>query len=308
MNVIIEFKTSYKEIMSNFLTCSGKLNDISDYVNENDTLTENGTRLLLRNLVETENPHKQIRKQIQLRLILEKIPRAVIYEFDRHPVGCAKADVEFFSVDNIPTIQSTRYSLHSIANDDRIPELSFLHKCENLYTYFVDRPDNEFLFIRSIVSEYFFIPDTFRRDYDSRLWIAQRLIELINIKGYKLLGMSNDDLKKYINEYMYANTITCSTNVEWLYNFLQQRLDKDKVFPLMYQLAKKIYNSIPEKYKLLFKIYKYQKPVLLKPIKKSIVQLINNVETDKINKIILLDNLKELQRFLDKNLIEKIEL
>lgn len=214
---------------------------------QNMFLGENDKRIIYQYLVDTENPHKQLRKTISIDYEIYNVTRALLQEFARHPMG------------NPFVVKSTRYALHRIAKDDRIGN--------DLIEF---EPED-------IVADYYFIPENDFVEPDEKLnWIENRLYDLEQIKYYKTVhNMKNDQLKKYVNDYFLTN-ITGNISGEALWNLLKQRLDNVAWYQFQ-DLAKEMYNQIPDEWKPLFKVFKYQKLNLgtdnLKEIKYKLMQL-----------------------------------
>jgi len=258
LKVNLKFKTTLPELVKKFLFCTDRLDKYTDYVIEVDTPTENkglltpnqltdkGWKLLRSNLIDTENPHKQMRKMIIIDFYIYNISRAVLQEWSKHQIGVATV------------AKSTRYSLNKIKNDKRIPNL-------------VTKEFDNKLDIEKIVNDYYYIPTDFQEKYEKNIWINHRFVELTTIKYQKIANnLSNDRLKKYVNDFMLTN-ITGIISGEALHNLLTQRLDTYAFYQFQ-ELAKEIYRQIPDQWKEFFKVYKYKK------VDKNLVEKINLVK------------------------------
>ncbi len=248
-------------------------------------------RIIEENLINTENPHKQLRKTISIDFEIYNITRALLQEFARHPIG------------NPFVVKSTRYSLHRIAKDERIyNKEDFYYNKVNID---VNRYGDRFVYFEAdgikyaedIIKDYFYISENdFYNSNEQDNWVYNRLEELVLIKHYKLQGMKNDQLKKYINDYMYCN-ITGNMSGEALWNLLKQRLDKVAWYQFQ-DLAKEIYRQIPDEWKLLFKVYKYKK------IDISEIEWIMTDESKRTYEVT--ENIVvKIKEILSKNLVEK---
>jgi thymidylate synthase ThyX len=287
MEVKLEFKTSMRDLIEGFLFCTDKMDKIDDYVKElrfenTFSLTEKGKKLIKNNLVDTENPHMQLMNQVQIRLQIKDVTRAVLQEFARHRLG------------NEMTVKSTRYALHKIAEDKRIPDRFFFNVEDN---------NNE---VYNIVGDYYYIPeDNFNSEVEFVDWINARFDELLKIKYSKInYKLSNDHLKKYINEYMYCNINTVMSGTA-LKNFLRKRLDSVAWYQIR-DLAIEIYKQIPGDWKPLFKVYKYKK---IEPfIFSEPSRVEGNVNNGGVQITLSKKNWESLQMFFCKNLLEKKDL
>jgi thymidylate synthase ThyX len=302
MEVKLSFLTTFEDLIKYFRTCSDTLDMCGTVAN----ILHDDKKIIWNNLVNCDNPHIQIRKMISINYSIQNVTRALLQEFARHPIG------------NPFVVKSTRYALHKIAKDDRI--IPFLEDVVYLDTVKPYNKDN----VYSVVSDYYYIPENdFIDDKEKDNWIHQRYYELCKIKYYKLKHkMKNDQLKKYINDYMYCN-ITGNMSGECLWNLLRQRLDNVAWYQFQ-DLAKEMYNQIPEDWKPLFKVFKYKK-VNIDSLALSIAvfkELLNNViegfklnlEINENNKYLLkvgdnvIDIFADLEKYLDKDLVEKIYL
>jgi len=281
---------------------SNKIEIAKEYMIIVELENEQEQEKLYNNLINTEDPHKQIRSQIQIRMIFSNIPRSVIYEFDRHPIGKHNLESDFFSDDNRPTIQSTRYSLNQIKDDKRIYDISEIEKHDSPTINYDDC--YEYIDVYDIVKDYYYIPDNDFINYDEKNnWLILRLEDLINIYYYKTkFNMTNDKLKKYINEYLYAENIVCSCTGEWLFNFLTQRLDT-KSFYQIRELAINMYNAIPDDFKPFFKVYKYKiiNNLDKEKIENFLEKMVSSIEFDFRND----EGYKLIKQLLNKNIVEK---
>jgi len=228
MKVEMEFKTNKKDLVEGFLFCTDKLDEINDYIIDNNTLTEKGEKLLLTNLVNTSDPHLQVMNQVQIKIKIFGITRALLQEFARHRIG------------NEMTVKSTRYTLNKICKDDRLGGITESNVCD-------------------IVNDYYYIPEIKNENTqnDINKFIYNRYTDLCYIANKKLHGWSNDNLKQYVNEYMLCNILTVMSGTA-LRNFLRKRLD-NKAWYQIRNLAEEMYRQIPDDWKFLFKVYKYKK-------------------------------------------------
>lgn len=295
MKVEIDFKTNMRDLVESFLFCTNKLDEVDNYIDNDNNLIEKGNKLIYKNLVDTENPHMQLLNQVQMRVKIFNISRRCLQEFARHRFG------------NEMTVRSTRYSLHDISKDEDIL-LDWDKLCDPLK-------------FKETVAKYYYIPDFNEAIYFKthskngvkigyNWWYYDRYEELKIIKKLKLNGAKNDELKDYINENMYTNINTVMSATA-LINMLRKRLDKSAFYEFR-DLAKAIYKAIPDKWKFLFNVYKYEKVDY-----KYLLDKINDIEEDIKNKEYfcyneLKDDVKhffeELKPFLEKNLVEKIYL
>ena len=262
LKVDISFRTDLYDMVEGFLFCTDNTDKINDYfeieesfvdgrtIEMSKKLNEKGKALLVNNLVNTTNPHTQVMNQMQIKVKIFNTTRAVLIELSRHRIGWEIL------------VLSTRYALHKIAKDAKIP----YEEDGNLGRFIMDTmyayQEKDKLVIKNIndlLSKYYFIPeDDFINDEEKLDWIQDRLIELINIKHYKIkYKMKNDKLKKYINEYMKTDIlVVCSGQA--LRNFLTKRLS-NKAFSQIRTLAQMMYDAIPDEYKFLFKVFTYEK-------------------------------------------------
>jgi thymidylate synthase ThyX len=259
MKVKLNFLNSLSDLAKKFRFASDTLDKIDSLIDDGkNILGEQDKRIIYDNLVNTENPHKHLRKTIDIDYEIYGITRALLQEFVRHPIG------------NAFVVTSTRYSLHRIAKDERIDIKYFRAGC--------DYEDLSYLQKIRIIKDYYYVPINDFIDFKTEAkniyvsseyecWINSRYYELQCIKYYKLkCNMKNDQLKKYINEYMLCN-VTGKMSGECLWNLLKQRLDSVAWYQFQ-ELAKEIYIQIPEEWKPLFKVYKYKKVLVDDFIKK----------------------------------------
>lgn len=239
------------------------------YDNPNYNLGENDKRIIEQNLIDTENPHNQLLKTVQIEFEIYGITRSLMQEFSKHQIGVA----------NIT--KSTRYTLGRIAKDERIVD------------------ENKTIEdIRSIVETYYYIPEI--ESWSIENWIIDRYKELLEIKIKKLDGCKNDNLKHLINEFMLCNTAGTISGLS-LKNMLKQRLDNTAWYQFQY-LAKELYKEIPKEWKPLFEVYKYKKFQLSIKAKDVLEKFIKNDIS--ISPLAV----KEIRELLNKNLVEKIKL
>lgn len=311
LEVKLNFLNSLPELARKFRFASDtfdKSDNWIDYKNNNKIiLGEKNEKIIEENLINTENPHIQLRKTIRIDLEIHNVTRAVLFEFFRNSVGnnhLDNSDAEnyyFNRVNNDPDdfvacVKSTRYSLHRIAKDNRIIANTPYLSEENFKNI-------KFESREGIVNDYYYIPeDDFDDDIEERVdWINTRYCDLIKIKYYKKChNMTNDKLKKYVNDYMYCN-LTASVSGEWLWNFLKQRLDSCAFYQIQ-DLAKEINNQIPDEWKNIFKVYKYKK-INIDP---ELIDFINNDKN--FEQYQTTWEKQKLRELINKNLVEKIYL
>ena len=285
MKVKLKFLNTLPDLARKFRFASDSLDqsDSEDELNPNE-LGLNDKRIIEQNLVNTENPHIQMRKTISIDYEIYGVTRALLQEFARHPIG------------NAFVVKSTRYALHRIAKDERIESDSMEYSNEE------------------IVKDYYYIPENDFVEPDERTnWIDNRYDELVQIWFYKTTHkMPNDKLKKYVHDYMYCN-ITGNISGQALYNMLRQRLD-DVAWYQFQDLAKEIYKQIPEEWKPIFKVYKYNKlshNLNYDEVTKMMKDILNipgshSEYSEILNKVYRY--LNQSRELLNKNLVEKIDL
>lgn len=277
----IEFKTNLRDLIEGFLFCTDNLDRRDNYYDtEKNEVAEKGIRLLYKNLIDNPNPHTQLFNQGQIRLQIFNISRACLQEVSRHRYGWEM------------TVKSTRYSLHRIANDKRIPS----KKCSE---------HTAAKLCKDVISDYYYIPENDFIDNKERdEWLRCRLMDLVNIKKYKVNNnVTNDMLKKYVNDYMLCNiNIVCSFQA--LRNFLTKRLSKQAFYQIR-DLAQCIYNNIPDDYKFLFKVFEWkrfdkERLCLNIAVLKEVIEESPNVENGIYN--------NEIDLFGDLELISELDL
>ena len=284
LEVKLKFLNTLPDLARKFRFASDTLDQIDSL---NNVLGEKDKKIIYKHLIESDTPHIQLRKTISIDYEIYNITRALLQEFARHPIG------------NPFVVKSTRYALHKIAMDERIDIKYFLSNC--------DYEDINSIVKEEIVSDYYFIPEN---DFISEeleylgtertRWIDSRYYELKSIKYYKTVhNMKNDQLKKYVNDYMYCN-ITGNISGEALWNLLRQRLDNVAWYQFQ-DLAKKLYNQIPDEWKPLFKVFKYKK-VNIPEIEWELI------DSEKLIYGITENVLNIFKEILSKDLVEKIYL
>lgn len=224
MKIVLESKTSLYDIIEGFLFCTDRLDEIDKYI-EGSVLTAKGKKLIYDNLVNTENPHMQVMNQVIFKLKIFDITRSCLQEFARHRYG------------NEILVKSTRFTIGRISNED-LPSLN--HGDNRQYDY---------------VQKYYYIPYVeFMDIYEEKDWINERYKELLIIKEYKLYGMKNDFLKKYVNDYMLCN-INSTMSGTCLLNMFNKRLSK-KAFYQFRNLMNLIKENIPYDFKFIKEMIK----------------------------------------------------
>jgi thymidylate synthase ThyX len=187
-------------------------------------------------MVDLDYPHLKPYQMIPIDYDIKGISRSLLHEFKTHAIG------------NSNIVESTRYILNRIRDDGRIYSDLYL-ECNSFKHNTID--------IFNIINDYYVNKYNLGDNNFNFDWLYSRLKDLITIKNLKLKGKSNDYCKMYLNE-MFKTNISGIMSGECLRKLLTDRLQKN-VYPEFQELAKQLYNKIPEEWKEYFKVYKYKK-------------------------------------------------
>ena len=109
LNTLPELARKFRFASDTLDKCDSNVRSLTNQIEKREnSLGENDKRIIEQNLVNTESPHRQLRKTISIDYEIYNITRALLQEFVRHPIG------------NPFVVKSTRYALHRIARDERI--------------------------------------------------------------------------------------------------------------------------------------------------------------------------------------------
>lgn len=162
--------------------------------------------------------HESVLEHCLYTFKIEGVSRALLQELVRHRIASY-------------TVRSTRFTLDSLVEDDRIPESSSLDD------------------FKDIVEEYCVVPDL--KEHHLKEYYRETAENLKNIYRFiRDYGIENDRAKYLLPE-SFRTELIMSINVRSFRNFLKLRTSQAALWEIR-KLACKIYRKLPEDHLILY--------------------------------------------------------